>query len=173
MRKVKKFFRISLAIFLILFLVSFFFPIKFCMKYYPSDGDKDFVVVRLDNTKNWWIKCGDKNGLSDWETISDNPVTIKGKNIQNIVSADLYKNNTPTYFILFGETEIKEYRKALNDNSQVVQREFIINCTDWDVYKEVNSTNGFRNIFSNKYLTIYDFKWFDNFRKFIWYYDEY
>ena len=35
-------------------------------------------------------------------------ITQKGKNIEDIVYADLYLNNVPTYFIIRGEMHIKE-----------------------------------------------------------------
>ena len=148
-----------LSIFLGILIVSFILPIKFCRFQYPSpNSKKDFLVVRHDSTKNWWILTGDKEGLQDWDTVPDIPVTVKGKRIEDIVSADLYVNFEPTYFILWGDIETKE---NYDPKYQIVSREIVIDCTDWDILGDLSSRNSFRSIFCRKYLTIYDYKWFD------------
>lgn len=157
-------------------LISFIFhtllfPVKFCLQEYPSENtDRDFVVVRFDSTKNWWILTGDKNGLKDFNKVPDIPVEIEGKNIEEIVSGDLYINFEPTYFVLWGDIEKKEVRDIV-DGREIASKQLTIDCTDWDILYEVSSRNEFRAKFPRKYLTIYDFKWFDKFR--FWNYDEY
>ena len=71
---------------LILFIFhTLLFPVKFCLQEYPSENtDRDFVVVRFDSTKNWWILAGDKNGLKDFNKVPDIPVEIEGKNIEEM-----------------------------------------------------------------------------------------
>ena len=165
---VKKCLLVILCAFICLLLISFVFPIKFCVGEYPEASDKDFYVVRFDETKNWWLLTGDKGGLDDWNTISDFPVTIEGENIEEIVSGDLYLNYMPTYFILWGEMDVKE---QYDEKYGVIFKEYVINCTKWDILGEVHSRNEFRNLFSRKYLTVYDYHWFDTFRKTFWYYD--
>ena len=146
------------------------FPVKFCLQQYPDKNiDRNFVVVRHDSTKNWWIITGDKNGLKDFDKLPDIPVEIEGKKIEEIVSYDLYMDFEPTYFVLWGDIEEKEVRDIVN-GKEIVSKQLTINCTDWDVLYEVSSRNEFRAKFPRKYLTIYDFKWFDNFR--FWNYEE-
>lgn len=143
----------------LLFFTSLILPIKFCTKAYPSGGSEDFIVVRYDITKNWWILSGDANGLYDWNTQSDIPVEIKGINFEEKISADLYLHDKPAYFILWGDIELTDY--------------YTITCTDWDVLEKINSKNKFRMTLNRDCLTIYDYKWFDNFRKLLWYYEDY
>lgn len=154
----KKSFIIGL-VFVILICISFVFPVKFCVKSYPTNCNKEFYVVRLDCLKNWWILAGDSNGLYDWDTTADQYVDIVGVDFQDVVSEDLYKMDMPTNFIVWGHGEYK-------DDS------FVIYCEDWDVLENIYSQNKFRMNFSNKYLTIYDYKWFDYFRKIFCFYDE-
>jgi len=152
----------------VLLSVSFVFPVKFCLRSYP-DGDAPFCVVRYDGMKNWWILAGDETGLYDWNTVSDQPVGIVGKNFEDVISGDLYLWDMPTYFVLWGDVTVKE---EYDDNHNVVSRQYTVDCTDWDVLERVHSRNEFRMNFSSRYLTVYDYKWFDEFRKVFWYYDE-
>lgn len=160
---------ISMFLILILFLITLVFPVKFCVKTYPSNGN-EFYVLRYDCLKNWWMLAGDSDGLYDWNTAPDQPVNIKGENFQETISGDLYLSDMPTYFIVWGDAEVQEQYDEKND---VLFKEYNINCYDWDILKEVHSRNEFRMRFSNDYLNIYDYKWFDDFRKLFWYYEEY
>lgn len=162
--------RFILIMSLIVFLITFIFPVKFCVKTLPINNQQKFYIVRFDCLKNWWVLAGDSDGLYDWNTISDTPVYLKGNNFQKKISGDLYLRDMPTYFIVWGDAEVlKEY----DEEYDIVLQQYVINCTDWNVLNEVNSRNTFRMNFSNKYLTIYDYKWFDDFRSFFWYYEEY
>ncbi len=160
---------IILGVLITTFVISLVFPTKFCLEKYPSSTENDFLIVRHDNLKNWWIIAGDENGLYDWNTVSDIPVTIKGKNINNIISSDLYLNNMPTYFVLYGEIQLQE---QYSESNGTVSYNYTINCTNWDILENIYSRNKFRTNFSRKYLTVYDYKWFDNFRKLIYDYEE-
>lgn len=165
-----KFVRFTATIFAIIFLITFIFPTKFCLKSYPQGSDKQFYIVRYDCMKNWWILAGDSKGLYDWNEALDIPIDIKGKDIQEIMSGDLYLRNLPTYFVLWGEVEIQ---KQYDEDNNLIYQQHVINCTDWDILDRIHSRNQFRMKFSNKYLTIYDYKWFDDFRKLFWVYEEY
>ncbi|MBR1970280.1 MAG: hypothetical protein IKA17_07970 [Clostridia bacterium] len=149
--------------------VTFIFPVKFCMKSYPKNTDEEFYVIRYDGMKNWWILTGDAEGLDDWNTISEIPVEIKGEDFTKIISSDLYLRDVPTYFILWGKAEIETEYDAEYD---ITLKQYIVNCTDWDILEKIASRNKFRMNFSDKYLNIYDYKWFDDFRKLFWEYEE-
>lgn len=104
----------SIRILLFVCLLGFLIPIKFCRTTYPSPNTKqDFVVVRLDDTKNWWIFLGDKNGMLDWDTAPDYPVTIEGLQIEDIVCSDLYVGYDPP-ILSYGA--IVKYGKHLTQN---------------------------------------------------------
>lgn len=155
----------SILILFFVCLLGFLIPIKFCRMTYPSSNTKqDFVVVRLDDTKNWWIFLGDKNRRLDWDTAPDYPVTIEGLQIEDIVCSDLYVAYEPTYFILWGDCEVRE---TLDTEYMVYMREYIMHCTDWDILGELSSRNSLRQKFCRRYMTIYDFKWVDDLRDFI------
>ena len=140
-------------------ILSLAFPIKFCLKSLPPGEDNDYLIVRFYSLKNGWYYVGDsKSGLHDWNAVHDYPVAIEGKNPQEIVSVDLYLWDNATHFILYGEYIFHE-----NPTEH-----YTIICTDWDILGELDIRNSFRPPrISNNYLTIFDFKWFDDFRGFI------
>lgn len=154
---------ILISIPIILFWISIFFPVKFCLKDYPTEADGEFYVVRYDSTKNWWILVGDKDGLQDWSTVPDNAVEFTGKDFTKEISESLYNNYLPNYFIVWGHAEIVESVDEVNGES-IVQRSFTVKCKKWDLLEEVKTESELRNKLSNKYLTVYDLKWIDFFK---------
>lgn len=158
-----KLIKITIVLFiLIIIIVSVcFLPVKKCLIEYPLNSDESFIIVRHDSTKNWWIKTGDENGLFDWDTAPDTKVEIKGKNLENIISSDLYSNFAPNYFILWGD--VTNHLEIDENGQNYSEYYYTIECENWDIYKEVYTQRN--NLSTSKsYLTLLDYKWFDYFR---------
>lgn len=152
------------SIIALLLCISFVFPIKRCIIDYPTAEDGEFYVVRYDCTMCCWLLTGDENGITDWNTTSDVPVFIQGVDLKQIVSADLWDDFQETYFVLWGKGEEKVDYDEGEDCRTIIMRKLIVNCTDWDVLADFSTHNMFRYNFSRKYLTLYDYKWFDELR---------
>lgn len=143
-----------LKIVLLLYLMTLFMPVKFCIPEYPGDVEEEYCIVRFDCTKNWWIFLGDNNELRDWDTCPDAFIEIKGKPLEEIVSLDIYDSFVDTYFILWGNVEIDQ-----NGTRS-------IEYTDWDIMGKLDTNNHGRKLFPRRYLTVYDLKGYDYFREF-------
>ena len=148
------------AIPIVLFVLTFTIPIKFTLKSLASE-EEDFYIIQFFDVWNSWLIIGDKTGLYD--DGKDYFVNINGeKNPKKIVSCDIYYYGN-TSFIVWGEKTLDPINNQLHH----------IECTRWEVLSKVESRNSFRNMFSKKYLNIWDYKWFDDFREWLGYFDDY
>jgi len=121
---------ISLAILIVIFLLTLIFPIKFCLKSFPSDNKGDFYVVRYRDLEGAWFLVGDKTGIYDESTVSDYIVYIDGKDLCDIVSGDLYLWERDTNFILYGTATIEEDSYELEGTgTTIVDKRFTIKHT--------------------------------------------
>jgi hypothetical protein len=156
-----------------IFTLTLIIPIKFCLKSLPSDDNKDFYIIRFYDLRHKWFLVGDKNGMYDENTVSDYVVYIEGKNPQKIVSRDLYLCDRKTYFIIYGIAKIDEMSFEVEGSGRtLVDKRYTIYSTGWDILNEIDSRNSFRLKFSRKYLTLYDYKWFDYLRKLFGVFDD-
>ena len=163
MKRVKKI-MLFLAIFVIIFLLTFVIPIKVCRTALPTE---EFYVVEFYGLRNGWYLVGDNTGMLDENLIWTIPVVIEGKNPQARVSKDLYFRDTGTRFIIYGSAIINEYTHIIeNSEDMLIERRYLLNSMGWDILGDVNSRNPLRFALNNFYLTIYDYKWFDDFRGF-------
>lgn len=106
-----------------------------------------------------WLLVGNNEGMFDEQTMVDYPVSVENHDPKKIVSGDLYTHNRNTYFIIYGTAIRKESRYTIENNQ-------------WNILGDIDSRNSFRLNFSRKYLTIYDYKWFDNVREWIGLYSD-
>ena len=131
-------------------LITTIFPIKFCISSF-SDIKKDkFYIIDYYYDMSSWYLIGDEKGLfGEDNDFPDYFVEISnGPDPQNIVSGDVYLC-TNTSFIIYGDIVEKRGNVYLLDSS------------GWDVLGEIKRLKGTCRPKTRKYLTIYDFKWFD------------
>lgn len=134
-------------VFIIIFFISLFFPIKTVKKSLEEVKNEEFYIVYYDYLARSLLLIGDKKGLYNQNNISDYYVEIEeGPNPCKILSGDLYLC-TQNYFIIYGTMEIKDC--------------YIIKSTGWDILGDVKRFNNSFRLNYQKSLTIYDYKWFD------------
>ena len=165
---------IIFVILVFMIILTFIFPIKFCLESLPIDIKSDFFVIKYHDLENLWVLVGDKTGLFDENTVSDYPIDIVGKDPRNIISGDLYYGERNTYIVIYGSSfENRNEFKVDNSETILVEKAYLINSTGWDILGVIDSRNSFRMKYYKNYLTIYDYKWFDEFRKFFGEFSEY
>jgi len=152
------------AIPFILLFITFIFPVKFTIRLLPVEDDSKFYIIRfVSDPTNSWILIGDNTGLYDRIAPKDFRVYLEGsQNPQEIVSGDLYLWDAHTHFIVWGELTPDTVNAMAGT----------IYCTRWEIYGIINSRRPFRNRLPKNYLTIWDYRWFDDFRRWIGIFDE-
>jgi hypothetical protein len=108
----KMIFKIILGILILVFLLTMFISIKFCVHSLPSNSDESFYIIRHSLSENRWLVIGDQTGLFSKNTIPE--LVIRPKNIffgfEKIVSVDLlYILDSSTTFIVRGKTTADEF----------------------------------------------------------------
>ena len=137
-------------------VLSMLIPIKFCVTSLPQ-GAKEYYIVQA----NTQTVIGDQSGIytDSVKRVLSTPMHLWDSAFYSVVlhglSQDIWMNSN-TLFIVYGKANIEE---AYDGTANTLK--YTIDVTDWDVYGEVRSTNSLRNLFPKKYLTIYDYYWFD------------
>ena len=138
--------KILMIIFSILFLIPIilaFMPIKMSI---PSEDDierSDYFVVYLvpeGSTDAGSVICYDRNEAYYHK------MNFEGALPQNLLSSDIYASGTR--FILYGTLSVNE-------------DEYTLNVCDWDILGYVNRDCDSLRLDMKKYITVFDFKWFD------------
>ena len=159
--KVRKIVKIMLIVFspLIALFISFVFPVKFTLKDVPYNDERDFLVIWFNTNLNQWLLLGDKNEMNTIDTMGkDISVIIEGANPREEASMDLWLWGT--LFIVYGEILSEEYI-AENYDFNTDRELRVIRSTKWNILGEIRTRNSFRRLFSKRYLTVYDLRWFD------------
>jgi hypothetical protein len=140
-------------------------PMKHCVLSLPSDSSKEFYIVSYELSSNTLFLLGDKSGLFNEDIYPKKFARIvdMGADYDKIVSGDLIRGERLTNFIVYGKLQ-KDYSWHNTNGNEDEYLLYTVYCEDWDIYGEFNTRNSFRSIFNRKYLCIYDYRWFDEFR---------
>lgn len=141
--------RISFKKFIILFIVFIIalgiIPIKYSITSEDKIKNDSYYIISLipegSTDSGAWI-CYDQDGLQYKDVI------FEGKLPQNILSADVYLSGTT--FVIYGKL-VKE------SNFYTLQSE------NWDILYNVNRNCDSLRIDFNRFITIFDLKYFDFF----------
>ena len=155
----------------IILVVTMLIPIEFCRTTIPTDSKEEFYIIRYSRSKNKWIILGNKDGLFDEKVLIERFArpTEKGFGISDKLSVDLHMGEDTTTFIVYGTATIDEYwEEYYGDTGDAIL--YTIDCTGWEILGEIRTMNSLRSIFSRKYLNIYDYRWFDVLRDWLFAY---
>jgi hypothetical protein len=167
----------------ILFLLTMFIPIKFCIPSLPTNNDEKFYIIKYIRSEVKWLIIGDNTGLYPMSRDPERVISPESHLLfdEKELSVDLFMHGGDTAFIVRGEATIIDDRNDIprddmsNSTLYAIDRVswdmlYTIDATSWDILGKIDTMNPVRGLFPKSYLTIWDYRWFDVLRDHAYYY---